>query len=63
MNRELGITVLTLLGCTADVACDGREAIAFAQGRRYDTILMDVHMPVVDGLAATRAPARSRSSP
>ncbi|MBP6545996.1 MAG: response regulator [Phenylobacterium sp.] len=55
MNRELGLTVLTLLGCTADVACDGREAIEVAQRRRYDAILMDVHMPVVDGLAATRA--------
>jgi signal transduction histidine kinase/CheY-like chemotaxis protein len=55
MNRELGVTLLTLLGCTADVACDGREAIAAAQARRYDAILMDVHMPELDGLAATRA--------
>ncbi|MDO8323253.1 MAG: ATP-binding protein [Phenylobacterium sp.] len=55
MNRELGVTILSLLGCTADIACDGREAIEAAQTRRYDAILMDVHMPVVDGLAATRA--------
>ncbi|WP_340646976.1 ATP-binding protein, partial [Phenylobacterium sp.] len=55
MNRELGIAILTLLGCTADLACDGREAIEAAQRGRYDAILMDVHMPVVDGLAATRA--------
>jgi CheY-like chemotaxis protein/anti-sigma regulatory factor (Ser/Thr protein kinase) len=55
MNRELGVTILSLLGCTADIACDGREAIEAAKTRRYDAILMDVHMPVVDGLAATRA--------
>ncbi len=55
MNRELGVTVLTLLGCTVDVACDGMEAISKAMTNRYDAILMDVHMPVMDGLAATRA--------
>jgi signal transduction histidine kinase/CheY-like chemotaxis protein len=55
MNRELGVTVLTLLGCTADVACDGMEAISKAMANQYDAILMDVHMPVMDGLAATRA--------
>jgi CheY-like chemotaxis protein len=55
VNRDLGRTVLELLGCTADVACDGHEAVALARVRRYDAILMDVHMPGLDGLAATRA--------
>lgn len=55
MNRELGATILQLLGCTCDIACDGREAIEAVQTRRYDAVLMDVHMPGVDGLAATRA--------
>ena len=55
MNRELGMTVLSLLGCTADVAHDGAEAIAMAARTHYDAILMDVHMPGIDGLAATRA--------
>ncbi|MDP2212292.1 ATP-binding protein [Phenylobacterium sp.] len=55
MNRELGVLMLQILGCTADVACDGREAIEAAKSGAYDAILMDVHMPVVDGLAATRA--------
>ncbi|MDP3488862.1 MAG: ATP-binding protein [Phenylobacterium sp.] len=55
MNRELGVLMLQILGCTADVACDGREAIEAAKTGRYDAILMDLHMPGVDGLAATRA--------
>ena len=55
VNRELGVTVLALLGCTADVACNGLEAISMAKAGHYDAILMDVHMPEMDGLAATRA--------
>ena len=55
VNRKLGVTVLALLGCTADVACNGLEAISMAKTGHYDAILMDVHMPEMDGLAATRA--------
>ena len=62
MNRELGVTVLTLLGCTVDVASGGREAIEAARICRYDAILMDVHMPDIDGLAAARA-IRALSGP
>jgi signal transduction histidine kinase/ActR/RegA family two-component response regulator len=55
MNRELGQAVLHLLGCEVELACDGREAIEAVSKSRYDAILMDVHMPEMDGLAATRA--------
>ena len=54
-NRELGVSILEMLGCTVETAGDGREAIEAATLRRYDLILMDVHMPGIDGLAATRA--------
>src|SRR6185503_19430658 len=55
VNRQLGVTVLNLLGCTVDVAENGAEAVAAARKGGYDLILMDVHMPVMDGIEATRA--------
>lgn len=46
--------MLRLAGHTLDVATDGRQAVQkFRQGR-YDLVLMDIHMPVQDGLSATR---------
>jgi signal transduction histidine kinase/ActR/RegA family two-component response regulator len=55
MNRELGQTLLSLAGCAVTTAEDGAQALAAAQSGRFDVILMDVHMPVMDGLAAARA--------
>jgi signal transduction histidine kinase/CheY-like chemotaxis protein len=55
MNLRLGETLLSLLGCQVDLAASGEEAVAAAQATVYDAILMDVHMPRMDGLAATRA--------
>lgn len=55
LNRELGEAILTLAGCEVATARDGAEALAAAEHGGYDLILMDVHMPVMDGLAATRA--------
>lgn len=42
------------LGCTVSVASDGQKAAAVALSGQYDAIFMDVHMPNVDGLTATR---------
>jgi CheY-like chemotaxis protein len=55
MNRELGATVLGLLGCDVVLAEHGEEAVAAVQTQVCDLILMDVHMPRMDGLEATRA--------
>ena len=42
------------LGFTADVASNGQEAVDLCHEKVYDIILMDVQMPVLDGLAATK---------
>ncbi|HEY9235032.1 MULTISPECIES: hybrid sensor histidine kinase/response regulator [Phenylobacterium] len=54
-NRELAATVLDILGCEVTLAEDGEEAVTAAASRAFDLILMDVHMPRMDGLQASRA--------
>ena len=54
VNQLVVQEMLKTLGCTVDVASDGAAACAAASRRRYDLILMDLHMPVVDGYEATR---------
>jgi hypothetical protein len=54
VNREITLSMLEEVGMNADMACDGQEAVAAVQARTYDLVLMDMQMPVLDGLAATR---------
>jgi CheY-like chemotaxis protein len=46
---------LKRLGCSVDSAWNGAEAIATTAHTQYDLVLMDCHMPEVDGFEATRA--------
>ncbi|MCA9757809.1 MAG: response regulator [Candidatus Eisenbacteria bacterium] len=55
VNRKVALRILAHLGYEADVAVNGAEAIEACRSGSYDLVLMDVQMPVVDGLAATRA--------
>ncbi|MBC6982567.1 ATP-binding protein [Caulobacter sp. 17J80-11] len=54
-NRVLVATLLGAMGLEVDAVANGAEAVAAVQARDYDLVLMDVHMPVMDGLEATRA--------
>jgi CheY-like chemotaxis protein len=54
INREVALGLLEDVGLHVDVAHDGAEAVARAGQVRYDLVLMDVQMPVMDGYEATR---------
>ncbi|WP_417204932.1 ATP-binding protein [Antarctobacter sp.] len=55
INLQLAQDMLTLIGHRVTVARDGREGVEAAEADRFDLILMDIRMPVMDGLAATKA--------
>jgi len=55
VNRRVARAVLKRLGHDVDEANDGIEAVARVDARDYDVVLMDVRMPRMDGLEATRA--------
>ena len=55
VNQEVAKTFLTRLGLRVDIANNGAEVLALTEARRYDLILMDCQMPVMDGYQTTAA--------
>jgi signal transduction histidine kinase/HAMP domain-containing protein len=55
VNQEVAVALIGSTGLVVDVAADGRQAVDMVASGDYALVLMDVQMPVMDGLDATRA--------
>jgi two-component system, sensor histidine kinase and response regulator len=54
LNQQVATEILQRVGCAVAIAGDGREAIEKTRAGSFDLILMDVQMPVMDGVVATK---------
>ncbi len=53
VNQRVATAILGRMGYRADLAADGNEVLAALERQRYDVVLMDLHMPELDGVEAT----------
>jgi two-component system sensor histidine kinase/response regulator len=54
VNQKVAVRFLERMGCTVEVASNGAEGVAACQAQHFDIVLMDLQMPVMDGMTATR---------
>jgi PAS domain S-box-containing protein len=55
INQYVLLAMLESIGCSATVASDGMQAVNEFETQQYDVVLMDIEMPVMDGIQATHA--------
>jgi signal transduction histidine kinase/CheY-like chemotaxis protein/HPt (histidine-containing phosphotransfer) domain-containing protein len=55
INQKVALSLLKKMGLSADVAADGSEALEAVKARHYDAVLMDWHMPEMDGIECAAA--------
>lgn len=55
INQKVALLTLEKLGVVPDLADNGKMAVEMCMKKQYDVILMDIQMPVMDGLTATKA--------
>ena len=63
VNQKLILRLLERLGYQADLVGDGRAAVEAVKAERYDVVLMDCQMPVMDGYEASRTISAERGAP
>jgi signal transduction histidine kinase/CheY-like chemotaxis protein len=63
VNQRVAVHMLRALGFTADLAADGRQALAALERTDYDILLLDVQMPELDGLDVARHLVAARPDP
>jgi two-component system, sensor histidine kinase len=54
VNRRIATRMLQKMGYSVEMACDGKEALSACEAQAFDLVLMDISMPVMDGIEATR---------
>jgi len=54
INQKIALLTFAKTGISIDVASNGKQAVEMSQKKTYDLILMDLQMPVMDGMEATR---------
>ena len=54
INQKVALRILAQYGFQADAVYNGEEALQALKSKAYDVILMDIQMPVLDGISATR---------